>query len=52
MQSDNGTEKVWKKIFTELKKEIAEKPQSGICVTDLALEYNTAKSTISATLKN
>ncbi|XP_010623133.1 zinc finger and SCAN domain-containing protein 29 isoform X3 [Fukomys damarensis] len=51
VQSKNG-KKVLKKITIELKKEIVEKHEHGIRVTDLASEYKMAKSTISTILKN
>ncbi|XP_013014048.1 zinc finger and SCAN domain-containing protein 29 isoform X3 [Cavia porcellus] len=51
VQSKNG-KKVLKKITIELKKKIVEKHEHGIRVTDLALEYKMAKSTISTILKN
>ncbi|XP_021097366.1 zinc finger and SCAN domain-containing protein 29 isoform X2 [Heterocephalus glaber] len=51
VQSKNG-KKVLKKITIELKKEIVEKHERGIRVTDLASEYKMAKSTISTILKN
>lgn len=51
VQSKNG-KKALKKIITELKKEIIEKHDCGIRVTDLALEYKITKFTISTILKN
>ncbi|KAF7235332.1 Tigger transposable element-derived protein 1 [Varanus komodoensis] len=51
VQSKNSKRKVSKKITIELKKEIVEKHERGIRVTDLALEYKMAKSTISTILK-
>ncbi|XP_040261456.1 uncharacterized PPE family protein PPE13-like [Bufo bufo] len=50
--SSKGDSKVVKKITIELKKEIIEKHDRGIRVTDLASEYKMAKSTISTILKN
>ncbi|XP_044137796.1 tigger transposable element-derived protein 1-like [Bufo gargarizans] len=50
--SSKGDSKVVKKITIELKKEIIEKYDRGIRVTDLASEYKMAKSTISTILKN
>lgn len=50
-QSKNR-KKVLKKITIELKKQIVEKHERGIRVTDLASEYKMAKSTISTILKN
>ncbi|KAM6467503.1 uncharacterized protein PHA67_012932 [Liasis olivaceus] len=52
VQSKHGKNKVLKKITIELKKEIVEKHEHGIRVTDLASEYKMAKSTISTILKN
>ncbi|KAM6451670.1 uncharacterized protein PHA67_018236 [Liasis olivaceus] len=52
VQSKNGKKKVLKKITIESKKEIVEKHECGIRVTDLASEYKMAKSTISNILKN
>ncbi|XP_013007869.1 tigger transposable element-derived protein 1-like isoform X2 [Cavia porcellus] len=52
VQGKNGKKKVLKKITIALKKEIVEKHEHGIRVTDLALEYKMAKSTISTILKN
>lgn len=51
VHSKNG-KKVLKKITIELKKEIVKKHECGTRVTDLALEYKMAKSTISTILKN
>ncbi|XP_013367911.1 PREDICTED: zinc finger and SCAN domain-containing protein 29 isoform X2 [Chinchilla lanigera] len=51
VQSKSG-KKVLKKITIELKKEIVEKHERGVRVTDLASEYKMAKSTISTILKN
>ncbi|KAM6468471.1 tigger transposable element-derived protein 1-like [Liasis olivaceus] len=59
VQSKHGGKKkvqskmvVLKKITIELKKEIVEKHEHGIRVTDLASEYKMPKSTISTILKN
>ncbi|XP_023575288.1 tigger transposable element-derived protein 1-like isoform X2 [Octodon degus] len=52
VQSKDGKKKVLKKITIALKKEIVQKYEHGIRVTDLALEYKMAKSTISTILKN
>ncbi|KAM6455899.1 tigger transposable element-derived protein 1-like [Liasis olivaceus] len=53
MQSGLGKNKALKKKVTiELKKEIIEKHDRGVRVTDLAAEYKMAKSTISTILKN
>ncbi|XP_044302391.1 tigger transposable element-derived protein 1-like [Varanus komodoensis] len=51
VQSKN-IKKVSRKITIELKKEIVEKHERGIRVTDLAFEYKMAKSTISTILKS
>ncbi|KAM6459100.1 tigger transposable element-derived protein 1-like [Liasis olivaceus] len=52
VQSKLGQNKGLKKITIELKKEIVEKHDRGIRVTDLGSEYKMAKSTISTVLKN
>ena len=53
--SSNSTGKEKKKVVRttiQLKMEIIVKLENGVCVFDLAMQYNMAKSTISTFLKN
>lgn len=46
MQSKNGKNKVLKKITTDVKEEVVEKHECGICAIDLTSEYKMVKLTI------
>lgn len=46
-----GKRKVVRKTI-EVKKEIIAEHENGVCVSDLAVQYAIAKSTISSILKN
>ncbi|XP_023235464.1 major centromere autoantigen B-like [Centruroides sculpturatus] len=48
-KSDSGNRK---RFSVALEKEIIAKYENGICVSDIAKEYNVAKSTISTIIKN